>query len=206
MSIEKLRKDIGGIDIYLLDQILKGRFATDAILLDAGCGTGRNLKWFYENKYSLYGVDANRSSIETAKKEYPKLSDNFSIQNLDVLSFDSNTFDHVICSAVLHFAQNTQHFFNMFSELVRVVKMNGTIFVRMTSIQGLENLVSHVSNGVYTLPDKTNRFLLNEVLLLEVMNKYNLSLLEPEKTVLVNKERSMCTLIFKKNKKTISTN
>lgn len=200
MSIEKLRKDIGGIDIYLLDQILKERYASDEVIFDAGCGSGRNLKWFYENKYSLYGVDANANSIESAKEKYPKLTENFSVQNLDVLSFDNNSFDHVICSAVLHFAQNTQHFYNMFSELVRVVKMNGTIFVRMTSIQGLENLVSHISNGVYTLPDKTNRFLLNEVLLLEVMDKYNLSLLEPKKAVLVSKERSMCTLVFKKNK------
>jgi ubiquinone/menaquinone biosynthesis C-methylase UbiE len=199
MSIEKLRKDIGGIDIYLLDQILKERYAPDAVILDAGCGSGRNLKWFYENKYSLYGVDINASRIEAAKKKYQKQEAHFSIQNLDALNFEDNSFDHVICSAVLHFAQNTQHFLNMFSELVRVAQVNGTIFVRMTSIQGLENFVKPVSEGVYVLPDKTNRFLLHEALLLEIMEKHKLSFLESIKTVQVGKERSMCTLVLKKN-------
>lgn len=200
MSIEKLINDIGGIDIYLLDQILKGRYASNAIILDAGCGSGRNLKWFYDNTFSVYGVDTNASSIETAKEKYPNLSGNFSVQNLDVLSFDNNTFDHVICSAVLHFAQNTPHFFNMFSELVRVLKVNGTIFVRMTSIQGIEKYVQNISEGIYSLPDKTNRFLLNEEILFNIMEKHNLTFLEPIKTVQVGKARSMCTLIFKKNK------
>ncbi len=31
----------------------------------------------------------------------------FSVQNLDVLNFEDSIFDHVICSVVLHFAQNT---------------------------------------------------------------------------------------------------
>ncbi len=200
MSIEKLRKDIGGIDIYLLDQILKERYASDDVILDAGCGSGRNLKWFYENEFSSYGVDINASRIKAAKENYPKQESHFSVQNLDALNFEDNTFDHVICSAVLHFAQNTQHFLNMFSELVRVVHVNGTIFVRMTSIQGLENFVKPISEGVYALPDKTNRFLLHEELLLEIMKNHKLSFLEPVKTVQVGKERSMCTLVLKKNK------
>lgn len=199
MSIEKLKNDIGGIDIYLLDQILKGRYQSKDIILDAGCGKGRNLKWFYDNEFSFYGVDTNAHSIEIAKEKYPNLSSNFSVQNLDVLRFDTNTFDHVICNAVLHFAQNTPHFFNMLSELVRVVKVNGTIFVRMTSIQGLEKFVNKISEGVYALPDKTNRFLLHEALLFKIMEKHPLSFLEPIKTVQVGKERSMCTLVFKKN-------
>ena len=137
MSIEKLEKSIGGIDIYLLDQILKGRYDSDAVILDAGCGNGRNLKWFYDNFFSFYGVDTNANRIEVAKEKYPNLANNFSIQNLDVLSFDNNTFDHIICSAVLHFAQNTQHFLNMFSELVRVLKPGGSLFIRMTTLESM---------------------------------------------------------------------
>ncbi len=199
MSIEKLKKDIGGIDIYLLDQILKGRYQSKDLILDAGCGTGRNLKWFYDNSFSCFGVDANASSIKKAQEKYPNLSGNFSVQNLDVLNFEDHTFEHVICSAVLHFAQNTLHFLNMFSELVRVVKVNGTIFVRMTSIQGMAEFVHQIYEGVYSLPDKTNRFLVHEEIIFKIMEKHNLSFLEPIKTVQVGKERSMCTLMFKKN-------
>ena len=179
MSIEKLRKDIGGIDIYLLDQILKGRYAKDSVLLDAGCGTGRNLKWFYNNSYVFYGVDASVSSIEAIKEKYPKVSENFSVQSLDALNFDDNTFDHIICNAVLHFAKNTQHFLSMFSELVRVLKSGGTLCIRMTSKESIEKFVKPISDGVYYLPDETNRFLLTDSLLERIISTYNLVFLEP---------------------------
>ena len=198
MSVEKLQNDIGGIDIYLLDQILKERYQSSDLILDAGCGTGRNLKWFYKNEYRFFGVDSNANSIETAKEKYPKSSDNFSVQSLDVLQFDDNYFDHVICSAVLHFAQNEHHFKNMFSELVRVVKPNGTIFIRMTSNFGIENLVTPISGGVYYLPDKTNRFLLTTDVLVSLKETFPFKYLEPLKTVNVNNIRCMSTLMLKK--------
>jgi ubiquinone/menaquinone biosynthesis C-methylase UbiE len=199
MSIEKLRNDIGKIDIYFLDQILKDRYQPNAVILDAGCGNGRNLKWFYNNSFSLYGVDTNTSRIDAAKEKYPLISDNFTVQNLDVLNYDSNSFDHVICSAVLHFAQNTQHFLNMFSELVRVLKPSGSLFIRMTSLESIEEFVKPISDGVYFLPDNTNRFLLTDKLLKTIMSTHNLRLLEPKKYVNVNNERCMCTLILSKN-------
>lgn len=198
MKIKKLKKEIDGIDIYLLDQILKGRYASDAVILDAGCGNGRNLKWFYENSFSFYGTDANSSSIEEAKEKYPNASDNFSVQNLDVLNYKAHTFDHVICSAVLHFAQNTQHFLNIFSELVRVLKTGGSLFIRMTSMESMERFVKPISDGVYYLPDETNRFLLTDSILDRVISMYGLELIEPKKYVNVNNKRCMSTLIFQK--------
>lgn len=198
MSLKKLHHQIGGIDIYLLDAILKGHYKEDAIILDAGCGTGRNLKWFYNNNYAIYGVDANAKSISIAKENYPNLANNLTIQNLDVLTFEANNFDHVICSAVLHFAQNTPHFLSLFSELVRVIKPNGTLFIRMTNIEGIEDYVSLIADGVYRLPDKTNRFLLNQSLLAQVCKDYNLQLIAPFKSVNVNNERCMATIILRK--------
>jgi ubiquinone/menaquinone biosynthesis C-methylase UbiE len=147
----------------------------------------------------LYGVDANASSIEAAKKKYVNLSDNFSVQNLAVLSFEDATFDHILCSAVLHFAQNTSHFFNMFSELVRVLKPGGSLFIRMTSLESIEKFVKPISDGVYFLPDATNRFLLTDSLLSDITSRYNIRLLEPKKYVNVNNERCMCTLVLSKN-------
>ena len=38
-----LRNELGDIDIYLLDQILRGRIGPGDRVLDAGCGSGRNL-------------------------------------------------------------------------------------------------------------------------------------------------------------------
>jgi ubiquinone/menaquinone biosynthesis C-methylase UbiE len=198
MSIVKLKKDIGGIDIYLLDQILKERYRTEDKILDAGCGQGRNLTWFYDCNFSLYGVDTNTSRIEAAKIKYPRIKSNLSVQNLDVLQFNDDFFDHIICNAVLHFAQNRQHFLNMFSELMRVLKPGGSLFIRMTSVFGIESLVKPISDGVYFLPDQTNRFLLTSELLEELQEIYPISFMEPLKTVNVNNVRCMSTLVLQK--------
>ncbi|MEO7674716.1 MAG: class I SAM-dependent methyltransferase, partial [Pyrinomonadaceae bacterium] len=40
-----LCETFGDIDIYLFDQIQKGRFAPGMQILDAGCGGGRNIVW-----------------------------------------------------------------------------------------------------------------------------------------------------------------
>ena len=52
-----LRAWFGGIDIYLFDQVLKGRFHPGMRILDAGCGTGRNLNWFLRSGYDVHAVD-----------------------------------------------------------------------------------------------------------------------------------------------------
>ncbi|MDX1578091.1 MAG: class I SAM-dependent methyltransferase, partial [Gemmatimonadota bacterium] len=38
-----LRETFGDLDIYLFDQLLRGRITPDMRVLDAGCGNGRNL-------------------------------------------------------------------------------------------------------------------------------------------------------------------
>ena len=47
----------GGIDIYLFDQLLKGRFVPGMRILDAGCGSGRNLVYFLRSGYEVFAVD-----------------------------------------------------------------------------------------------------------------------------------------------------
>ena len=66
MNIVDLNKELGNIDIYLLDQILKGRYDPSMKLLDAGCGEGRNLTYFLKNGYSVYAIDNNPGAIPYA--------------------------------------------------------------------------------------------------------------------------------------------
>jgi tellurite methyltransferase len=198
MDLYTLKNTIGGIDIYLLDQILKERYSNKDIILDAGCGSGRNLKWFYKNGFTIYGIDKNSTGIDIVKDKYKGQKEHFSVQNLDSLNFKDEKFDHVVCNAVLHFAQNYQHFKKMFSELVRVVRKDGTIFIRIATIKGIEEHVTLISDGIYKLTDNTNRFLLTDNLLNEIKNEFNLQLLEPFKYVYVANIRSMATLVLRK--------
>ena len=198
MPVRTLKDTIGNIDIYLLDQILKERYKSTHKILDAGCGYGRNLYWFYQNGFNIYGIDKDSKSIAHLSTLYPNSKDNFVVSELDNLSFEDNFFDHIISNAVLHFAKNTDHFEEMFAELVRVLKVNGSLFVRMTSNIGIENNVKEISDGVYAIPDGTTRFLITKELIDQFMKSYRLSFLEPLKTVNVNDLRCMTTLVLRK--------
>lgn len=198
MNLEELKNSIGNIDIYLLDQILKERYQTNSSILDVGCGNGRNLKWFYNNGYTIYGIDADADVINTVREKYQSQSNHFSVQNVDSLNFDDNKFGHIVCNALLHFADNDVHFTKMFSELVRVLKPNGTIFIRMATLEGMEKYATHISEGRYHLPDGTDRFLLTSGLLNKTLKQFNLNLLEPIKYINVDNMRSMATFILEK--------
>ncbi|MCK5401806.1 MAG: class I SAM-dependent methyltransferase [Flavobacteriaceae bacterium] len=194
-----LKTQLGTTDIYLIDQILKSRYKPSDLILDAGCGSGRNLPWFYNNGFSIYGIDKDEKYIEDLKQKYNPIAENFSISTLESTPFKNDMFDHIICNAVLHFAENTSHFKTMFAELIRILKPNGSLFIRMTSNIGIENNVVQLSEGVYKLPDKTTRFLLTKTLLDTLVKNHYLSFLEPLKTVNVNDIRCMSTLILQKN-------
>jgi 2-polyprenyl-3-methyl-5-hydroxy-6-metoxy-1,4-benzoquinol methylase len=203
MDLQQLRQELQGIDIYLLDQILKGRYDLDHKILDAGCGGGRNAFWLLKKKYDIYGVDvkedAIKSLIDTAKTlNLPIDSRKFSVSKLSELDYDTEAFDHIICSAVLHFAKSHTHFKQMFGELVRVLKPGGMFFIRMTSNIGIEKRVMEIENGVHDIPDGSIRYLLTKDMLAEVMNHHQLSFLEPLKTVNVDDVRCMSTLVLRK--------
>ena len=196
-SIQEL---LGQTDIYLVDQIMKNRFNLQDNILDAGCGNGRNMHWFLRNDYKIYGIDSDNESIATLKKKYPLLAaDRFRVCAVEKTSFQSTHFDHIICSAVLHFANNTSHFSKMLEEMARILKPGGSLFIRMTSDIGIEDKVEFIGDGVFRIPDGSIRFLLNRQLLKDCLKEFNMSFLEPLKTVNVDDIRCMSTLVLQKN-------
>lgn len=197
--MQKLKTYLGKTDIYLLDQITKGRFLPEHQILDAGCGKGRNLYWFAQNGYPhLFGVDQKPDCIRGLKVKYSTFADNLKVSNLENMPFEDEQFDRIICSAVLHFAKSEAHFWEMIAELWRVLKPEGILFIRMTAIFGLEKSVKLIGKGVYQIPDGTNRFLLTRGLMNEWENRFPFDWLEPFKWVNVNDERVMSTLVIKK--------
>lgn len=194
----ELQRILGKIDIYLLDQILKNRYQPTQNILDAGCGSGRNLHWFIAKGYTIEAIDINEEQIALLKEQYPSLGNRFNVAELDNLPFANTTFDHIICSAVLHFAKSDTHFKDMLGELIRVLKIGGSIFIRMTTDIGVENKIKHLEKGLFYLPDNSVRFLLTVSLLEELMLTHNLSFIDPFKSVYVHNKRSMSTIMLRK--------
>jgi len=59
-----LRAKFGEIDIYLFDQLLRGRFDRRARVLDAGCGSGRNLTYLLRRGFTCFAIDRDPSAVD----------------------------------------------------------------------------------------------------------------------------------------------
>ena len=201
----------GGIDIYLFDQIQKGVFKKGMKILDIGCGNGRNLVYFMREGYDVYGVDSSSSSIKNCifltKQLNPEIpEDNFRIEFLDNLSFEDNYFDAIISSAVFHFAGNDTQFADWIKEAWRVLKVGGIMFSRLPSSIGIEDKIEQIEGRRYHLPDTSDRYLVDEKLLLSLTKQLSAELMEPIKTTNVQNLRAMTTWCIKKLDKQVETN
>ncbi|MBC7931739.1 MAG: class I SAM-dependent methyltransferase [Rubrivivax sp.] len=198
-----LQELFGGIDIYLFDQLLKGRLTPQMRVLDAGCGGGRNLIYFLREGYDLCGVDQSRESVAHVRALASALAphlppDNFRVETVERMSFADADFDVVISSAVLHFARDEEHWLSMVREMWRVLKEGGIFFARLASSIGIEDRIEPIEGRRFHLPDGSDRFLVDEEMLLATANALGGEMLEPLKTVVVQNMRSMSTWCLRK--------
>lgn len=197
MFFEEIKRGIGNTDIYLLDQILKGRIQKGDRVLDAGCGGGRNLKLLLDNNFEFAAFDSNKTRIELLKKKFPKHNNSFHQSSIEDFQCDVK-FNFIICNAVLHFADNHKHFQVMFGSLVDLLTPKGILFIRMTSNIGIENTVKEIEQGVHEIPDGSIRYLLTRPLLERLIIEHQLEFIDPFKTVNVDDKRCMSTLVLRK--------
>lgn len=205
MKSKYIKEVFGNIDIYLFDQLAKGTYDECNVILDSGCGTGRNLLYFLNSGAKVFGVDQNPEAIlqlRNLASQFPQINpeENFKVTAVEQLSFEPESFDLVISSAVLHFAENLNHFEAMLNSMWRVLKPGGYFFCRLASDIGIESLVRFVGNGRYILPDGSERFLVNQEMLLRLSKNLGGELHEPIKTTNVQSLRSMTTWCVRKTR------
>jgi SAM-dependent methyltransferase len=199
----ELPQFFGLIDIYLFDQLLKGRFTPGMRILDAGSGSGRNLPYFLRHGFDVCAVDATPGALDGVRQLATELAPglpatNFRVEALESLSFPDGDFDAVIASAVLHFARDEPHFRAMVTELWRVLRPGGLFFARLASSIGIEARVQPLGGGRYHLPDGSDRFLVDAALLAAVATDLGGLVCEPLKTVNVENQRCMTTWCLRK--------
>ena len=198
-----LRETFGEIDIYVFDQLLKGRFDSAGTVLDAGCGEGRNLHYLLARGLDCYGIDRVPEAIADiralAARLAPSLpSGNFVTGEIDALPWPDRKFDAVICSAVLHFARDEAHFDRMVVEMWRVLARGGVFFARLASTIGIESLVGDVAGRCARVPDGSERFLVDEAMLMARTTRLGGHLLDALKTTVVQQQRAMTTWVLRK--------
>lgn len=139
MDFRALNKELGNADLLLIDQILKGRFQPDARILDAGCGEGRNMVYFVNNHFPVYGLDQNPEMVTMARLIARSINKNYTVENIiqgtiEKNPFPATFFDVVLCINVLHAARDTDHFFEMVESLLKVLRKGGGLYIGMASI------------------------------------------------------------------------
>lgn len=197
-----LQEQFGQIDIYVFDQLLKGRIAPSMRVLDAGCGSGRNLIYLLREGYEVFAADGNAEAVESVRRMARELApslpaSNFRVEPVEQMSFDDACADVVLCSAVLHFAHDDAHFESMLRGCWRVLKPGGLFFCRLASTIGMKGQMQHLQGRRYRLPDGSERYLVDEALLESLIQRMG-ELADPLKTTLVQNLRAMTTWVVRK--------
>jgi tellurite methyltransferase len=195
--------EFGRIDIYLFDLLLRGVIAPPARVLDAGCGGGRNLHYLLANGFDVWAVDRDPAAVERVRKlagtsGAPATNDRIRVASIESLPFPDASFEVVLSSAVLHFADSPEHWRRQMAEMWRVLAPGGLLWARLASSIGIESLIIPLGNERYTLPDGSDRFLVSEADLVAQTDLLGGTLADRIKTTNVQGLRCMTTWVVRK--------
>jgi tellurite methyltransferase len=198
-----LRAEFGDIDIYLFDQLLRGNITPGMVVLDVGCGVGRNLIYLLRNGYDVLAADPDHAAISAVRRLAAQMApslppESFRAEPAEAMSFKDEVADVVIASAVLHFAQDERHFGEMLAGMWRVLRPGGLFFARLASTIGIEDQVRKINGRRYALPDGSERFVVDEPLLGDLTETLGADAVDPLKTTVVQGMRAMTTWVLRK--------
>ena len=113
--------------------------------LDAGCGAGaRDVYFYWQNGYDVYGVDAVEENILEARKLHPEIADRVSVADLrEPIGHPDTSFDFVLCNAVIQHIDPDVALGTTLPEFTRVLKAGGVL-----------QLMFKIGQGVATIYDK----------------------------------------------------
>jgi tellurite methyltransferase len=191
-------QEFGDIDIYVFDQLLRGRIVPGMRVFDAGCGGGRNLVYLLRQGHEVCGNDANASAIAQVRALAAALSGrehDFRVEAIERTSFPDCHAEVVMASAVLHFAREASHFEAMLRQMWRVLRPGGLFFARLASNIGIADAVTPLGGGRFRLPDGSDRFLVDAAAIEEWTARLGGELIDPIKTTVVQGQRSMTTWV-----------
>ena len=196
-----VQEQFGQIDIYVFDQILRGNIAADMRVLDAGCGYGRNIVYLLREGAEVFALDQDAEGIEHVRRLSVSLetglpAENFQVGSIERMPFADGFADVVLCSSVLHFARDDEHFRSMLAELWRVLRPGGMLFCRLGSRIGMD--FEREKENIFVVGDGSKWFLVDEEMLMDLVEEMDAVLVDPLKTTIVQDYRCMTTWVLRK--------
>lgn len=105
----------------------------NAYILDFGCGSGRDSKYFLDNGYRVKAIDG---SIEMCKLASKYINQEVTCMKFEELN-DINTYDGIwACSSILHIEK--ENLSNILTKMIRSLKVNGIIYTSFKIGTGYE--------------------------------------------------------------------
>ena len=198
-----IRAELGEMDIYLVDQVMRGHIAPGMSILDAGCGGGRNLPHFLRRGYEVFAADPDPRAVDRvramARELAPRLpASNFRVESAEAMTFTERLADVVISSAVLHFARDDAQFHAMLDGPWSALAPGGLFFCRLASDIGMEGRFEPLGGRRFRLLDGSERYLASERILMEDTERLGGQLVDPLKTTIVQGMRCMTTWVLRR--------
>ncbi len=200
-----IQEQFGQIDIYLFDQILRGNIRPGMRVVDAGCGSGRNLVYLLREGFEVFGVDADPAAIASIRKTVAEIAPslaaaNFQLAPIEAMPFPDAFADVVICHSVLHFAQDEAQLDAMVRGLWRVLKPGGLLFCRLGSTIGAGGgiVLQSLGGRRFRMSHGADWLLVDEAMLMGLTRSLGAELLDPLKTTVVQGQRCMTTWVMRK--------
>ncbi len=198
MQLEEINRFFGDIDLALMDALLKGQLPAKGDVLDLGCGEGRNAFYFIQSKYSYTGVDEDRRQIQLCEYVAQTLrysSVRFIHKRIQELNLKAQ-FDIIICSRILHFAEDLDDFLNMWYVISKHLKSNGLVYIAMDSI--IDSPIAKAFDQYrFEFPDGKLRFPLRKEHYAKMLEGFKE--VEPLKTIIYHDERAQSFALLKRN-------
>lgn len=129
----------------LIDYFL-AQLPSKSLVLDAGCGTGRDCVVFEKRGFDTIGIDLAGKLLEIARKSAKKSK--FFVADIKETPFKENTFDGIWCHAVLLHMISIKDVEETLEEFYRILKAGGIAHL-YTKTQIGKNKTETLKNSFY---------------------------------------------------------
>lgn len=201
---DKLLREIGQLNLRLLEQVMEGHIQPQMKILEICCGYGHNIRFFIKHGYKAFGVDKSEEAIQLIREYLPGWNSSLNINNFQLadplnLPFDDNTFDY---SYALHFSEltlNTDNLRALIKEGLRVIKPSGVLFLELETNIGLDGKILHLIGNRYLMQDGHEKILVAEKEIEEILKTLKCRTLPPLTTFIYHSKKSYTYLSLIKN-------
>lgn len=142
-----------------LDRYLLGKVSEITNIIELGCGWGDDTSFLHTLNCNLISCDISSESLKFIHKYFPDIETRqFDLR--EKFPFQNETADYIVADLCLHYFDNIE-LNRILLEIIRVIKTNGMLYVRVNSINDTNYGVGQgkqISEGIYMTETGKKRF------------------------------------------------